>query len=230
MAPAKSIRIGRTVLWSVLFACLIIFVVERVQRTPWYKARLYHQMVEGTSEQRWSAALDLSRLGAEEELLRGLKEESAEVREAARRALENSWFLAAGDKAYRVTQRAYEAMQQEDFVTALEMLNDLVRDYPRFAEGWNRRASLHWRVGNYEQSMADCKRVLSLNPHHYGAWQGIGVCQIHMGDLAGACQSLRAALTIDPHDDATRRSLQKCEALLRTYPADDQARLSYQEL
>jgi len=230
MGHRRTISIGRTVLWSALFACLAIFLLEQVQRTDWYKNRLYHQLLEGKSEQRWSAAVGLSRLGAQERLLMGLRQEDAEVREAARRALESSWFLAAGDKAYKMTQRAHQATQQEEYVLALEILNELVRDYPDFAEGWNRRASLYWQVGDYEKSMLDCHKALALNPNHYGAWQGIGVCQLRLGNLAGACQSLRAALRIDPHDAATRRSLSRCEALLRTYPGVNDPTLSYQEL
>ena len=65
--------------------------------------------------------------------------------------------------------------------------------------------------------MADCRRALALNPQHYGAWQGIGICHLNMGDVEEACRSLRSALKIIPHDPATRQSLRECEELLRTY-------------
>ena len=61
------------------------------------------------------------------------------------------------------------------------------------------------------------ERALKLNPNHYGAWQGLGVCQLKLGDLAGACKSLRAALGIAPHDKSTRESLEHCEELLRPH-------------
>jgi Tfp pilus assembly protein PilF len=57
-----------------------------------------------------------------------------------------------------------------------------------------------------------------LNPNHYGAWQGIGVCQLQLGDVDGACRSLRLALKIAPYDADTRRSLEKCEELMRVLP------------
>jgi hypothetical protein len=38
-----------------------------------------------------------------------------------------------------------------------------------------------------------------------------------MGDVVEACRSLRAALRILPHDEATQRSLQQCQQLLRTF-------------
>ena len=64
----------------------------------------------------------------------------------------------------------------------------------------------------------DFQTALALNPHHYGAWQGIGVCRMQLGDVAEACRCLRAALKIIPHDDTTRRCLEKCEELLRAMP------------
>ena len=66
--------------------------------------------------------------------------------------------------------------------------------------------------------MRDCRRTLSLNPNHYGAWQGLGVCQLKLGEVAEACHSLRVALKISPHDGVTRQSLQRCEELLRLTP------------
>ena len=49
----------------------------------------------------------------------------------------------------------------------------------------------------------------------FGAWQGMGLCQLHVGDVEGACKSFRAALKINPHDRGLRRMLQQCEELLR---------------
>jgi tetratricopeptide (TPR) repeat protein len=71
-------------------------------------------------------------------------------------------------------------------------------------------------MGDYEKSMRDCERALKLNPNHYGAWQGLGVCELELGRLNEACEALRAALRITPHDEATLRSLQQCEKLLRS--------------
>ena len=63
--------------------------------------------------------------------------------------------------------------------------------------------------------------ALELNPNHYGAWQGMGVCRIKLGDIREACRCLRAALKILPYDEPTRNALKNCEELLRrTEPSD----------
>ena len=141
------------------------------------------------------------------------------VRVVARKALEFMWFNAAGEEAYHLTERAYKAAEKAEYKDALQLLNLLVEKFPTFAEGYNRRASVYWELGEYAKSIADSEQALKLNPNHYGAWQGIGVCRLKMGDVAEACRCLRAALKIVPYDSVTLQSLQRCEALLREKPA-----------
>ena len=188
------------------------------RRTAWFKEHLYHQLLSGNADEKLHAASVLAGVGAEQQLLRGLQEPEAETHEMARRGLEHLWFYSAGSEAYQMMQSAYEASEADKGKEALEILDRLIRRYPGYAEGWNRRAAVLWKLGKYAKSMEDCRRTLKLNPNHYGAWQGLGVCQLEMGDVAEACRSLRAALRILPHDEATQRSLQQCQQLLRTFP------------
>lgn len=128
-------------------------------------------------------------------------------------ALWEIWFHAAGEEAFRMAVLAGNLMEQRAFPEALKTLTELTATYPTFAEGWNRRATLFWQMGRYEDSIADCWRVVSLNPSHFGAWQGMGLCQLHVGDVDGACRSLQRALQINPYDRALRQFRQRCEEL-----------------
>lgn len=207
--------------WSYLalvISCAVYLTMEWISRTNWYKDRMYHQLLSGTPKQQLRAATTLARLDAQAQLLEGLKAERPAVRELARRALEHIWFNAAGDEAYELIETAYRASEKEDYTAALTILNSLIAKFPKFAEGWNRRASVYWHMGQYEKSIADSEHTLGLNPNHYGAWQGIGVCRLQLGDVAEACRCLRAALKIIPYDEKTRDSLERCEELLRLFP------------
>jgi len=198
--------------------CGFYLSLARVQHSNWYKERLYHQLLCGNEHERLKAASALASVGGQEQLLTALKAETPEVRELARRALEYIWFTDAGHHAHQMIEEAFDAAEKEDFQTALALLDRLVREHPAFAEGWNRRASVYWKMGQFDKSIADCEKALALNPNHYGAWQGIGVCRVELGDIAEACRCLRAALKITPYDEPTRRCLQKCEELLRNLP------------
>ena len=200
-----------------ILTCLAIasLVMHGLRNSDWYRSRLARDLFSPDSEVRLRAGAGLAQLKAQSQLLEVLKSDQQDAREMARRALEHIWFNQAGTDALERTQEAYRAAEREDLNAALAMLDGLIKQHPDFAEGWNQRASVHWKMSDFEKSQADCRRALELNPNHYGAWQGLGLCQLNRGDLAGACQSLRAALRLLPHDVETRRSLRRCEALLR---------------
>jgi tetratricopeptide (TPR) repeat protein len=203
-------------LWVIAF-CATYVTFHAVQRTEWYKARLYRQLLEGQPDDQLRAASLLARLGAERLLLASLSAESATAREYGRRGLEYLWFNAAGEEAYEMTQSAYQASEKKDHPTALSILNQLITRHPQYAEGWNRRAAAYWELGEVAKSMSDSERALALNPNHYGAWQGLGLCHLQEGNLTEACRCLRKALRILPHDEPTRASLRRCEEFQRTF-------------
>lgn len=187
------------------------------RQTPWYKDRLYQQLLNGDSDTRLTAAAKLAIVGGEKELLLALKSEDAEVQSMARRGLDHLWSMAAGLRAYRMIDKACEASDREDFPTALRLLDQITAKYPDFAEGWNRRGCVLWQTGQYLDAIKDCERTLALNPNHYGALQGLGICHLQLGDVEAACRSLRRALEIAPHEESTRRSLFRCEIFLKQH-------------
>lgn len=209
----------------IILLCLGYLGMQAYRHSPWHKQHLLNDLVQGDAQQQLHAACALAQIGAQDELLAALRTEQSNAREMAQRGLEFLWFNAAGQKAYALLQAAHRAAETNQYEDALALLNTLTAQFPRFAEGWNRRAAVHWQLNHYAQSLADCERALQLNPHHYGAWQGIGLCKIEMGDVAGACQSLRAALKIIPHDAATRDSLRRCEELLKRVPNSEKSKL-----
>jgi len=204
------------------FAAFVLVYVAfcAAQYSRWNKERLFHKLVSGSRAQKLSAAFDLVWLRGEDQLLRALKSGSPAAREVAIDSLWTLWLQSSGEEAFRLAQRANLQMGRKDYDEALTTLNEIVKKFPAFAEGWNRRAVLYWQMGKYEESIADCKRVVTLNPNHYSAWQGMGLCQLHLGRLESACRSLRAALKINPHDRGLQDFLFQCEELLRKLSPD----------
>lgn len=92
----------------------------------------------------------------------------------------------------------FEARDLRGMAIAIELLDDLVVDYPNYAEGWNQRATLHFLSGNYEASLADCARVLALEPRHFGALSGQAMIHLQMGRRDLALKSMSAALAVHP--------------------------------
>lgn len=81
---------------------------------------------------------------------------------------------------------------------ALRLLDKLVADFPDYAEGWNQRATIHYMMGNLDLSLADCARVLELEPRHFGALSGRALIYLSQGKRALALKDMAAALAVHP--------------------------------
>ncbi len=90
------------------------------------------------------------------------------------------------------------AMAHQDYETALAAFDRVVAAAPGFAEGWNKRATLFYLMGEYDRSMADIERVLALEPRHFGAISGIGLIYMALEDDEAALAAFRKALEINP--------------------------------
>ena len=85
---------------------------------------------------------------------------------------------------------------------------------PDFAEGWNKRATVYFQLGENELSLKDCAEVLKRNPQHFGVLSGYGQLYVRKGDLERALDYFRRALTINPNMNGVRNSIDLIEKLL----------------
>jgi len=81
---------------------------------------------------------------------------------------------------------------------AMPILDDIVARAPDWAEGWNKRATVHYLMGEYDRSLADIDRVLALEPRHFGALAGMGLIRIEKGETREALAAFRRALAVNP--------------------------------
>jgi tetratricopeptide (TPR) repeat protein len=69
---------------------------------------------------------------------------------------------------------------------------------PDYAEGWNRRATLHFMMNDYGRSMADIQKTLTLEPRHFGAMAGMAAILKDTGRKEAALQAFERVLTVYP--------------------------------
>ena len=96
-------------------------------------------------------------------------------------------------------QRGIVAMGRRQLRRALDIFDDMVEEAPEFAEGWNKRATVYYLMGNFEASVADVEVTLDLEPRHFGALSGLGQIELIRGDEPAALQAFEAALAVHPH-------------------------------
>ena len=109
------------------------------------------------------------------------------------------WFESGSPAMDLLLARATRAMDNGRLELALRFLDDLVRLAPDFAEGWNKRATVYFMLGEYGHSVADIERTLALEPRHFGALSGLGMILERLGDKTGAMWSYRRGLEVHPN-------------------------------
>ena len=110
--------------------------------------------------------------------------------------------------------KATAAMNIGDGPAALRMLDGLLAEAPDFAEAWNKRATLLFLLGRYDDSLKDIVKVLDLEPRHFGALSGRGMILQRQGKNAEALTAFKEALNINPKMVGARLAVQQLEKLV----------------
>jgi len=71
--------------------------------------------------------------------------------------------------------KGLEAMRMGDFVMSIDFFTRVIEKNPDFAEGWNKRATVYYILGQFDKSMIDINKTLLLEPRHFGAMDGMGL-------------------------------------------------------
>jgi tetratricopeptide (TPR) repeat protein len=149
------------------------------------------------------AALALSLAGCQkclEPLARTLRDRDPMVNEMAEHAMWAIWFRGgATQEANHQLARGAMAMERKDIPHAIEHFDRAIRFDPAFSEAYNQRAIAKFMLERFDDSLADCRRVICLNPDHFGAWAGMGHCHAHQRHFAEAIACYEKALSVNPH-------------------------------
>ncbi len=112
--------------------------------------------------------------------------------------IRDSWNQSGSATIDLLMQWADDAMKDKKFGVALDFLDQVTILAPRYAEGWNRRATVHYMMEDYAKSMADIDRTLVLEPRHFGALAGMAAIFKAYGDDELALETYRHILEIYP--------------------------------
>ena len=85
---------------------------------------------------------------------------------------------------------AEKAVQAKDYIRAVAILEEVVRDDPKHADAWNYLGYGHRQLGDFETALASYMRALELKPDHRGAHEYLGELYLQMGKLEKAEEHL----------------------------------------
>jgi len=97
------------------------------------------------------------------------------------------------------------ALNDEDYGQAYRAFGRVVQLAPNFAEGWNKRATALYLLGRFDDSMKDIAKTLALEPRHFGALSGLGLCNTQLDKEKEALDAFEKALAINPNMPGIRQ-------------------------
>jgi tetratricopeptide (TPR) repeat protein len=156
----------------------------------------------------------IGRMADADVVMRRLGDDDDDVRVAATNAVWRIWSRSGDPAIDRLFERGVEHMQSQSFHDALKVFDQIVRRKPAFAEGWNKRATVYFLLGENEKSLRDCDEVLKRNPNHFGALSGAGQIHLRLGQHEKALAFFQRALQVNPNLDAIRQFIPLLEQKL----------------
>jgi tetratricopeptide (TPR) repeat protein len=136
---------------------------------------------------------------------------NADAAKAAEAAILRRFLTSGSDTVDLLMTWAIDSMNKEDYPLALDILDNIVTIKPDYAEGWNKRATVYYLADEYAKSLADIRRVLSLQPRHFGALSGLGMIMRELGEKKKAITAFREALAVDPYLESVKKALEELE-------------------
>jgi len=132
-------------------------------------------------------------------LVKALRDRDEETRAIAEAAIWEIWGRSGDAEIDALYVRGLELMNFGAAGEAIKTFNLIISKKPDFAEGWNKRATLYYTVGEYKKSLRDCDEVMKRNPLHFGALAGYGLIYLQLNQPERALEYFRRALKINPN-------------------------------
>ena len=85
--------------------------------------------------------------------------------------------------------RGTSFMNSQEYQKAEDIFTTVIELDPKWAEAWNKRATVLYLMGKYQASQDDIDEVLKLEKRHFGALSGQGLVQMKLKNYEKALSS-----------------------------------------
>ena len=168
-------------------------------------------------EARRRAAAALGEVGRMDDmpaLVQALRDRDLMVRALAENSLWEVWSRSGDPEIDALYELGLEQMNLRQGSAAIDVFTRIIEKKPEFAEGWNKRATVYFLMGEYEKSLHDCDEVMKRNPSHFGALAGYGQIYLRLGQPERALPYFERALAVNPNMDGVAQMIEEIKALL----------------
>lgn len=221
MLQSPGLLLGMLRIWLLVLAATVatgVLPAERLSRGQALEALVQPDGTTRLSGVRRLA--EIGTLGDVEPLLERLRDDDAQVRMLAADAMWQIWGRSGDAEIDGLYLRGTGEMQDGNLRDALATFDRIILRKPDFAEGWNKRATIRFLLGDYENSLMDCDEVFKRNPNHFGALAGAGQIHVLLGHPEQALDFFRRALAVNPNLEGPARMKELIEQHLREEERD----------
>lgn len=163
---------------------------------------------------------EVGRLDDVPALVKVLRDPDPVVRALAEHALWQVWSRSGDPAIDALFQEGVALMTRREGPAAIAIFSRIIERRPEFAEGWNKRATVYFLMGEYQKSLADCEEVLKRNPSHFGVLAGYGQIYLQLGDPERALSYFERALAVNPNMEQVERVIEELKGLLTQQKKD----------
>ena len=125
------------------------------------------------------------------------------------------WLQHANADVAQLMLVGTQRMNTQRYAEAMVVFNRLTESFPGYAEGWNKRATLHYVLGNLDASINDIEKTLDLEPRHFGALSGLGMVFIQRKELSKAKRAFEDLIEVHPNSPNAKHTLELVDEQLR---------------
>jgi tetratricopeptide (TPR) repeat protein len=147
-------------------------------------------------------------------LFRQLRDSDDLVRALTENSIWQTWSRSGDAKVDALFKVGVEQMNQGRTEAAIDTFTEIIRRKPDFAEGWNKRATIYFLVGDYDKSLADCDEVIKRNPQHWGALAGYGQIYVQLDRPEEALTYFQRALAVNPNLQNVENMIQQLKQVV----------------
>ena len=121
-------------------------------------------------------------------------------------------------RGYRLTELLAQGsflMANKELNKAYEIFSQIILADPNWSEAWNKRATVLYLLGKYQQSQKDIDVVLKLEKRHFGALSGQGLVQTELKNYEKAINSYKKVQRIYPSMQAPKVMIPRLKELIK---------------
>ena len=121
-------------------------------------------------------------------------------------------------RGYRLTELLAQGsifINQRKLSDAYLLFSQIIIEDPKWSEAWNKRATVLYLMGKYEESQNDINKVLKLEKRHFGALSGQGLVQTKLKNYDKAIESYKEVQKIYPSMEAPKVMIPRIKKLIK---------------